>query len=238
MPIVESTHWLTRNFLLYCSFTIFPLAIGAGFSMADHEAPPIRVAPITIQLRLARLALMVVLFTVALLSVMVILAVRGHVLFSFPSTDDINDHIDHRDNLNWWSSAIFTALNVPASWALSSMLPVCFLALASTSRVQTKPKFVMTMAFIGIDIFVKYLINNSFQAVSVQFSPQSLKPSIDASDMKANTESLDIMSSYVPTAMETLGYQENTTFMINTVLRNVVAPIVLKNSTPVCLSSD
>lgn len=206
--------------------------------MIDHEAAPVMAAaPVTIQLRYHRLALMVITFAAALLLLMVPFAGDGLVIDSFLSTEKTKDQQNElRDDYNSKSSSIVSAFNTPTEWALGAIVPVCFLALASGHHVQTEQAFVVGAAFMGIEMGIKYLINNGFQAVNVQIVAEQLRPYIAASDMKANTDALDVMLS-ATTNVSQLVTEVGDNVMTNTVLRNVLAPIVLKTP-PVCKRSD
>lgn len=119
---------------------------------------------------------------------------KGVVLYSFLSSQYTNDEQTAvRDDYNSWSSGIVSAINLPTGWLISSMMPVCFLALVSNYHAQCKRKFGIAMTFMAIDTFIRYLINNGFQAVNVQIAAQQLRANIATTDLRVSTDVLDIM---------------------------------------------
>lgn len=197
------------------------------------EEPRTNVVPVTIQLRLVRLVAIVGVFTMFLVAIMTPFSKDGVTLDYFLSTAKTKDEqVKIRDDYNSKVSNIVTLFGQPIEWTLGAILPVVFLSLAPERHLQTEPALVSMLAFMGIKMSVKYLISNGIQAVNVQIVAEPIRLIMDPSDLKINSASLDAMLINT-TNVSQLVSEQDINFMTNTVLRNVLAPIVLKTA-PVC----
>lgn len=187
--------------------------------------------PVTVDLRLSRLALMAGSFAAIVILLMAPFHGRGVTVHSFLSANYTEaQQKDMSDNYNSYSSNIVSAFVTPSDWILGTMLPVIYLAFASRRHVQTNAAFVSVVFFMGSTLLIKYLINNGFNAVNVQIVPEQVEPFVASSDLRVNTDALEIMS-VTTTNVSNPVTEKGVNFLTNTVLRNVVAPIVLRKPT-------
>lgn len=201
------------------------------------EEPPTTAVPVTIQLRYLRLGAIVGVFTLFLVVIMTPFSKDGVTLDYFLSTAKTKDEqVKIRDDYNSKVSNIVSLFGQPIEWTLGAILPVVFLSLAPERHLQTEPALVSMLAFMGIEMGVKYLISNGIQAVNVQIVAEPIRLIMDPSDLKINTASLDAMLLNT-TNVSQLVSEQDINFMTNTVLRNVLAPIVLRTA-PVCKRSS
>lgn len=205
--------------------------------MADDEACSRSGVPVSVRLLHVRIALMAGTFVAVMLPFMVLVFVgKTFQLRTFILPYDNADYTvvaSYTDDMHSLSSGIIALFNKPKDWIISSILPVCFLTFAASRRMQTKPALVITMVFIGAEMFINYLINNGFQAISVQWEQGDVVPFITASDMAADNSALLNLLNRTSTASR-LHPEKGANLVTNTVLRNLVAPIVLMASQPKC----
>lgn len=125
---------------------------------------------------------------------------EGVTLDYFLSTTKSKDEqVKFRDDYNSKVSNVVALFGQPIELALGAILPVCFLSLAPARHLQTEPALVSVLAFMGIEMGVKYLIDNGIQAVNVQIVAEPVRSIINASDMKINTAALEAMLQIRPT---------------------------------------
>lgn len=210
-----------------------------GGDCAAQDGPP----PVTIQLRYRRLAIIICTFVAAMLALVIPISMDLVVIHAFDSsTMHAADQYDVRDDYNSLVSSVVSALSIPKDWLIGSVLPVCFLTFASSRHMQKDQTFWTGAAFMGIDLSIRYLINIGFQATHVQLT-QKIQMRINDHDLTANMDALDIMQSYSTNVSnivpESLADSDNyINYMTNTVLRNVLAPIALKTTSPKCSPSN
>lgn len=188
----------------------------------------IEVAPVTIDLRIVRLALIA--GTFAGIVVLLTAPFYGHgvTLRRFSLTEYSSEELTTlRDDYNSYSGNIVSAVATSSDWIMGTMLPVVFLAFASRHQLQTSRALTTAVVFTAITLLIKYLINNGLNAVNVQIVPAELQSFIAPSDLKANTDALDTMNTASTNVSSWFSEDQEYNYLGNTVLRNVVAPIAL-----------
>lgn len=227
-----------------CQSSISFLPIG---STSRINGVPTSPAPVAIQLRYKRLTILIGTFVGIVLALLIPIADKGVVLDSFKLSDmSTQEQIDRRDNYNSLISSVVSALNIPKDWFIGSILPVCFLAIASSTHIQPNPSLLTGVAFLGIDMSIRYLVNNGFQATHVVLVPRKMQMGITREDLEVDTTALTIMlnvstnvSNVIPEILvDSPDNVYDYNYMTSTVLRNVLAPISLKTTAPECSPSN
>lgn len=208
--------------------------------MVNHAVPPAMVMPVTIRLRIWRLAILAGGFTIIVLLAVIPFAGDGQVLKQY-SSKHLTQAMESAmlDDYNSYSGYVATLIETPLEFVLQVVLPVIFLSLASNQHIQTEQPRYVAGAFSVAGLMVPYLVKNGFNAANVQAQDAYLNPRISRNDLKMNTDALDVMFSKTTNATQQvydgyLPYHYN--YITNTPLRNVLAPLVLKED-PVCSNS-
>jgi hypothetical protein len=131
-------------------------------------------APVTIDLRIVRLALI----TGPFAGIVVLLTApfygRGVTLRRFLASEYFSAELTTmRDHYNSYSSNIVSAIATSSDWIMGTMLPVVFLAFAFSHQLQTSRALTTAVLFTGITLVIKYLIYTGLNAEMCRSYQQS-----------------------------------------------------------------
>lgn len=190
---------------------------------------------VTVKLRVIQLIVMGLVFFLIVLTSMLFF-MRGVEVDSFESTAFDAETLDILQSYyNSISSSLVSLAGIPIDFLLSSLVSVFFMVFASTGYARTNRSFCMKMLVFIVSAGLKYLVSNGFNGFNAQTVMKRVVPFVSTSDMAASTYAMDsltnitttVSTNYVPEDIEC-------NFIANTVLRNVIAPIILKTA-PTCL---
>lgn len=196
--------------------------------------PPM-VGAVTVKLRVNQLMMIGLVFSLIILASMLFF-MKGVEVDSFQSTDFDAETLDILQSYyNSISSSLVSLAGIPVDFLLSSLVSVFFMVFASTGYARTNRSFCLNMLVFLVSAGLKYLVSNGFNGFNAQTVMKRVVPFVSSSDMAASTYAMDVLTN-ITTTVSTNYAPEDTecNFIANTVLRNVIAPIVLKTA-PTCL---
>lgn len=185
--------------------------------------------PLMVEVNLLRLLQLALVFTALVGGSMYALHGTGLWVTSYATmTDSYEEQATHREHWNTISGYVMTALLAPVSWFLGTVLPVGFLSFAPNQHLQTKQTVYSVLLFTCLTVGAKSLVNMGFNAAFAKIKQSDLVPIISPSDLVINTDDLNLMLSSSTTMAAPISETTAGNYITNTVLRNVLAPIVLQ----------
>lgn len=185
--------------------------------------------PLTVEVNVLRLLQLVAVFTALAGSFMYALHGDGlEVDEYYTMTDSYEEEATQRDYWNTISGYVMTAVLMPLGWFMGIMLPVGFLAFAPSQHMQTKQTIYSVALFTGLSVAAKSLVNMGFNAAFAKIKQKDLQLNVYSSDLVIDMDDLDIMLANTTTLENLIAETTDNNYITNTVLRNVLAPIVLQ----------
>lgn len=210
-----------------------------GGRESESESRDAFTIPLTVRLRVLRFVGLVLVFAIVMVPLVLLFSLNnGITVLSFLSSDlSANEQSQLLDDFNSYTGSVTAAVSQLIDSFVRAAMPVGYLCFASTRVMEVKQTLMMTGIVMGGPMLLKYLLGNGFSAMNVRILANHLQPVVVASDLASGSSVVDVLLASSTNVSNLVPELETGNFVTNTVLRNMLAPIVL-GTAPTCASGE